>query len=134
MHSFCQKRESKIPNSNAKTVNVVRTKTSLLFTSVRFNFQSSPPLSRVWPKNIRCRVQSRYAALNKIPTDPHIAIHRGSKPFTLSEVNAPMRLNASAMNAEKPGKPREAKNAIITKAVYLGIINASPLKSYISLL
>ena len=117
-----------IPRISAKSERGTKTNFSRVLTSFKADNHSSPPIKRVCPKNIRCKVHKKYAALSRIPTDPPKAIHLGSSPFMLPELNAPIRLNASAMKAEKPGSPDDAKKAIITKAVNCGIIKAKPLK------
>ncbi len=63
-----------------------------------------------------------------MPTAPQTAIQYGSKPLTDGDLNAPAKENASAIKAENPGKPRDAKNAIIINTVYLGINVPKPRK------
>src|SRR5690606_39477857 len=91
-----------------------------------------PPFHRVCPKNMRCKIHRKYATLNRIPNEPPTAIPRGSSPLIEEEFNAPIKLNDSPIKAENPGRPKDAKKAIITKAVYFGMISASPRKFGIS--
>src|SRR5690606_19614235 len=117
-------RDGITPNSSANAKAGNRISCSLIVRSLRDTAHSSPPFNLVSPKNIRCKVQRKYAADNRIPREPKIAIQRGMPVPTLSALNVPMITNASPMKAENPGSLKEAKNAIATSAVYLGLMFA----------
>ncbi|MNL70455.1 hypothetical protein D3C87_1954600 [compost metagenome] len=50
----------------------------------------------------------------------------GIQTGSASDWNAPIRVNNSPTKPEKPGRPREAKNAMPVMTVYLGMTVIKP--------